>query len=207
VASNCVSDRKFEGIIIVGCLGSVYLIAHHLCCFTLLCYFCHYFCQVQCRELAKIKGIKFSCRGRQFAENTENVDHHYLHDFWSVKRQYRSWFRFQDFSVEKQYQPHKKKTAENEMSRIVVQSTMFGQMDYCFRLNIPGEPFIDGLAMGHCSTRDVVYNPHRWQHWVDPGPFVDTQVHAAHRPSKKFPKHVNTFVCLNYVDSTAVAVR
>jgi hypothetical protein len=146
---------------------------------------------VTCYEKAVIKGVKISCRGRQFAE-TLNTDHHDLHQCWNVKRQYRSWFRLQDYFIKRSYDNSRKRGARTEISREIVQSTMFGQLDYCFRLNIPGEPFIHGLAMGHCSLRACSYSDKRWQHWVDPA---------------VQPKRVDTFVCLNYIDSTAIGVR
>jgi hypothetical protein len=147
--------------------------------------------QVQAYESAIVKGVKLSCRGRYFADAPGN-DHHNLHLNWSVKRHYKSWFRFQNYYIERIFDSSKKRKSRVEVAREVRQTTMFGQMDFCFRLNIPGEPFIHGLAMGHCTTRDAIYSDKRWQHWVDPN---------------ANPSSCKTFVCLNYVDSTAIAVR
>jgi hypothetical protein len=63
-------------------------------------------------------------------------------------------------------------------------------MVHAFRLNFPGEDLLHGLAIGHCHLRKAFHSEERWMHYVKPvGAVCNDQ-----------------FVCLNYVDSTAIGL-
>jgi hypothetical protein len=64
----------------------------------------------------------------------------------------------------------------------------FAWLNCAFRLNVPCDPLIHGLAVAHCALRDGLYSDKRWQHSVN----VDEAI--AH----------DRFVCLNYVDSSPI---
>jgi hypothetical protein len=59
-----------------------------------------------------------------------------------------------------------------------------------FRLNFPGEELLHGLAIGNCHLRQGFYSEERWQHYVKPFGSVCS----------------DQFVCLNYLDSTALGL-
>ncbi len=78
--------------------------------------------------------------------------------------------------------------------RGVTRKTKFGQLDYCFRINLPSDPIVHGLAIGALKVIDTVYCLKRRHH------FVDCTEHNALHGSR------TSFVCLNHVDSTAIRV-
>ncbi len=137
-------------------------------------------------EKVIVKGIRIDCRGRAFPAGSESDD---LYTMWHSKRLYKSWFRVRHHRINIVYNCNNKKTRV-EVSRSVVHDFRFGQLIYAFRLNLPGEEFLHGLAIGHCHLRESTYSAERWQHFVKPEQSACS----------------DKFVCLNYIDSTAVAV-
>ncbi len=133
-----------------------------------------------------VKGIRIDCRGLEFPAGSESDN---LHTMWHSKRLYKSWFRCKHHHVDVVYDCNNVRTRV-ELSRSVDNSIRFGQMICAFRLNFPGEEFLHGLAIGNCHLRDAQYSPERFQHYVKPERGV------CH----------DRYVCLNYIDSTAVAV-
>jgi uncharacterized membrane protein YgcG len=151
------------------------------------------FC-VKSFEKVIVKGIRMDCRGRALAYGSE---HDNLHTKWHVKKCYKSWFQCKEYTLKIKYNNENKRLQE-EVSRSVEESVRFGQLIHAFRLDCPGENVLHGLAMGHCHLRDAVYDKQKWQHFVKPGP-VGGGVSGMGVCHEKF-------ICLNYVDSTAVAV-
>jgi hypothetical protein len=141
--------------------------------------------KVQVHNRAIVKGVKFHCRGFEFADkkgeaeiNTKNND---LTVNWSDRIHYSSWCRM------RYYEPD-----DGEVS--ISTEIQFGQLNYCFRLNFPCDKYVHGLAFAHCSVRNsCTYGRDRWQYYVNAQGGLGSL-------------KANRYICLNYVDSTAIAV-
>lgn len=172
----CEVDLTFDGIGVTQ--GHVYesdLVAVVDCILT-------NFQTIQVYERAVIKGVKFRCRGFEFADRKADVEevNNNLVENWSNRKHYSSWCRVKNYQ------------ADDDMS--ISAEILFGQLNYCFRLNFPVDKYIHGLAMGHCSIRNnCIYSEQRWNYYVK----ADVGVGGL---------KANRFVCLNYVDSSAIAV-
>ncbi len=142
---------------------------------------------VEAYEKVVVKGVRIDGRGVEYGRAG---DHNDLPSQWSIKRFYKSWFRCKHHKVVICYDNNNQQT-KIETSRSVDHDIRFGQLDFAFRLNFPGDEFLHGLAVGHCVQRKPTYSDKRWQHFV--------------HPTKGVYK-ADSFVCLNYVDSTAIAV-
>jgi hypothetical protein len=141
--------------------------------------------KVQVHNRAIIKGVKFQCRGYEFADKKNETEiNTKINDLtvnWSDRTHYSSWCRI------RHYEPD-----ESEIS--ISTEIQFGQLNYCFRLNFPCDKYVHGLAFGHCSVRNSsTYAHDRWQYYVNARGGLGSL-------------KANRFICLNYVDSTAIAV-
>jgi hypothetical protein len=67
----------------------------------------------------------------------------------------------------------------------------FGQLNYCFRLRMRGDPLVDGLAFACVSTRATNYVRNRWHHCI---------ANVKHGSN-------TVFVCVNDIESTALALH
>jgi hypothetical protein len=140
--------------------------------------------RIQSYEKVIVKGIKFACRGIDYA--APGGLHNRLKKFFSSKKHYSSIVRIRKYNI-----------TDNMEGRMITSDTIkFGWLNCAFRINMPEDKLIHGLAMAHCCQRDGVYDANRWQHSVnidDPPCFPDSI------PSG------DQFVCLNYVDSSPIA--
>ncbi len=142
---------------------------------------------VEAYEQIVVKGVRIDGRGVEYGRAGEHND---LPTQWSVKRFYKSWFRCKHHNIVICYNNNNQQTRV-ETSRSVTHEIRFGQLDFAFRLNFPEDEFLHGLAIGHCVQRKPVYSEKRWQHFVKPAVGI---------------VKADSFVCLNYIDSTAIAV-
>jgi hypothetical protein len=140
---------------------------------------------VQSYEKIIVKGVRIDCRGKELRVGA----HDDLPTSWHSKRLYKSWFQYKHQFLQIYYNNNNKKTRV-ETSRAIHHTRRFGQMVYAFRLNFPGEAALHGLAIGHCHVRTAFHSEKRWHHYVKPVGAVES----------------DQFVCLNYVDSTAIGI-
>jgi hypothetical protein len=75
---------------------------------------------------------------------------------------------------------------------VSVKQTKFAQLNYCLRVRLSGDPTVDGLAFGNVTSRATKYEASRWHHKVSDVTSLTLSV---------------LFVCLNDVDSTALALH
>jgi hypothetical protein len=147
---------------------------------------------VQSYEKIVVKGVRIDCRGKEFYARGGGAGagrHDDLSTAWHSKRLYKSWFQCKHHFVNITYSNNNKQTRV-ETSRAIHNTLRFGQMVYAFRLNFPGEELLHGLAIGNCHLRQGFYSEERWQHYVKPVGSVCS----------------DQFVCLNYLDSTALGL-
>jgi hypothetical protein len=125
-----------------------------------------------------VKGTRFKCRGAQFAyPGGINND---LSRVYGWKKHYSSIARVRKYTLTK----HKTKETETKCD------IQFAWLNCAFRLCMPCDRLIHGLALAHCSLRDAVYSEQRWQYQVSV-----TNGAICH----------DQFVCLNYIDSSPIA--
>ena len=103
-------------------------------------------------ERGYIKGGYFRCRGEKYSETVEGfVDRviygvqnnriatvnpvNNIREHWEQELQFSSWFKMSPRAGELR--------------------NMYGQFNYFFRLHIPGDPILNGLAVGNCVVRNV----------------------------------------------------
>ncbi len=144
-----------------------------------------------------IKGVQFRCRGKHFS--VSRGDHNDLRRCYGWKKHYSCIARVKNYSVEERdandvvvgsTAARKRKSVALPAGHKIVTShkIQFAWLNCAFRLNVPCDPLIHGLAVAHCALRDGLYSDKRWQHSVN----VDEVI--AH----------DRFVCLNYIDSSPI---
>ncbi len=150
-----------------------------------------------------IKGIKFKCRGVDYMNDNT------LSKSWNNTRHCSSWCLTHKYDVVEEkisqtsLEPTAKKartTAGGKTKKIyhtvtrVNTTKVFGQLNFCFRLDMAFDGLIDGVAFGHINTRWTSNIIGKRQHscvLLDP---IDV---AKGQPN---------FVCLNYVCSTSIGL-
>jgi hypothetical protein len=154
---------------------------------------------------AIVKGVKFSARGEKYSE-TQLVAEDYsgtnlvgtvdydldnpLNDLsknWYQTLQYSSWARVRDWYT----------LLDNSTSETVAirDRTYFAQLNYFFRLYIPNDKLLNGLAFANSVLRNPgssTIDKVRRHFWVDPS-------------AKSYHPHKH-FISLNYFEGTALAV-
>ncbi len=147
-----------------------------------------------------VKGIKFKCRGTHYS--VVSGPHNDLTTIYSSKRHYSCIARVKSYRLEERddnntvvmpsHHSRRARRNNNELPnghKIVTSHIIqFAWLNCAFRINIPCDPMIHGLALAHCALRDGIYSDKRWQYRVD--------VRGA--------MCVDRFVCLNYVDSSPI---
>ncbi len=153
---------------------------------------------------AIIKGISFRCRGVQYSEtavftsrrvrtapgeplinkHTTYVKENEVDFAWSKALQYSSWVQ-----ITNHFYGHDIK----RNAWYVQQRKEIGQLNYCFRLKLPCDAICNGLAFGNVSFhKSTIDKSHGNLHCIN--------VTRCSYYGKR------NFVCLNYVDSTSLAV-
>jgi hypothetical protein len=74
----------------------------------------------------------------------------------------------------------------------VAEKLKFGQLNSVFRLNLPSDPVLMGLAFGNVTSRDTIYCKNRWHHYI------------AGSGEEGVGSSKEVIVCLHDVDSTAL---
>jgi hypothetical protein len=137
-------------------------------------------------KTATIKGVFFTARGDKYAEssfgNTVSCIDNVLRENWHQVYQYSGWCRVHDKFL-------------NDEGEISV-TTYFAQLNYFFRLYLPSDSLINGVAFANAVLRTPTtktIDPNRGHFCVSPN---DVQSFYPH-------KH---FIALNFVVATAIAV-
>jgi hypothetical protein len=154
---------------------------------------------------AIVKGVKFSARGEKYSETQLVAEDHSgtnrygleldyeldnplneLNKNWYSTLQYSSWARVKDWYT----------LVNNSKSEFVpvAARTYFAQLNYFFRLYIPSDKLLNGLAFANSVLRfpSTVIDKNRRHFWVDPS-------------AKSYHPHKH-FVSMNYFEGTALAV-
>ncbi len=145
-----------------------------------------------------VKGIKFKCRGKHFA--VPGGDHNNLRKCYGWKKHYACIARVKTYTLEERNKKDEvvvrplgvrrsSVPLPNGHSLVTSHKIQFAWLNCAFRLNIPCDPLINGLALANCALRDGVYDEKRWQHSVS---IIDDSLCP------------DRFVCLNYVDSSPI---
>ncbi len=77
----------------------------------------------------------------------------------------------------------------------VKEKVKFGQLNSVFRVNLPSDPVVNGLAFGFVTSRDTIYCKDRWHHFV------------AGSGEQGSGTSQEVVVCLHDVDSTALRLN
>jgi hypothetical protein len=143
--------------------------------------------------------MKFRCRGKKFAPSVG--DHNDLTKSFEWRKHYSCIARVKAYKIEERDENDRvhvrtgaaaltlsATAVRNGHKHHISHSIQFAWLDCAFRLNIPCDKMIHGLAIAHCALRKGIYVDKRWQHKVkiDGGLLRDR------------------FVCLNYVDSSPI---
>eukprot|EP01034_Spumella_vulgaris_P023908 gene23908-30186_t len=177
------------------------------------------------------KGILFNCRGHHYGALDGLVSEGKclertpadLLNVWHRRNQYSSFFRCTDFEavvdgvvndrqrttsskVLAKKVPSKvtgkarfKRTAETlsddeaDRERTYHEVTKFGQINSCWRVDMPGDNLVNGLAFANVTFRKVKYDNERRHFHLDATSLQNLGV-------------AQKFICVNYIDSTSVAV-
>lgn len=144
---------------------------------------------------AIIKGLKFKGRGWYYSERAEpksdatdrrgaklykcERDENNVEHSWHKPLHYSSWVQTS--------------TYQEVSRRIFPRAKAIGQLNYCFRVVFPSDPLCHGLAFGNITHHNSNVDKRRGgHHYISVG--------------YNFNAKLNSFVCLNYVDSTAFLV-
>ncbi len=158
-----------------------------------------------------IKGIYFSCRGKEYSEHGKyysssnpavNVynDNNIISKHWHRRVQYSSFVRINNwvavpYGSGKNVNKAKKRSREKDQgdyAKDLNSVVQFGQLNHCFRLRL-GDDLVDGLAFANITMRIPIEEKKNYHYYV----------------SADDSESINTkqkFVCLNYVDSTAIGI-
>jgi hypothetical protein len=130
-----------------------------------------------------VKGVRFKSRGSFFAVPALRLgeEHNNLTKMHGRKKHYSCVARVRKYSV-----------IENNGVKSTTHKIQFAWVNCVFRLNLPCDTLVHGLALAHCALRDGVYSEERWQYSI---------------PIDKFNSNVcpEQFTCLNYIDSSPIA--
>ncbi len=145
---------------------------------------------------AVIKGLRFRGRGSNYCEKELLTKFHNgarreifpsilennIECDWHKTIQYSAWFRFTD----------KKRVKKDGKSEIIVKRDI-GQFNYFFRLKMPCDPLVHGLAFAdvalHKAMTDLLHNGNH---------YISANIGSYNQEKM--------YVCLNYVDGTALMV-
>lgn len=153
---------------------------------------------------AVVKGIQFNARGQKYAEDTllledlsgtnrvglskkfmiQNEDNK-LKSSWFPSFQLNSWCKVTDFYVH----------YTNRNVKQVKRKLYVGQLNYFFRMFVPSDLIVNGVAMANIVLRNVGYSPVHGCYQIK-NMMNDVDSYYAHKQ----------FVPLSYIDSTALAV-
>ncbi len=154
---------------------------------------------------AVVKGVEMSARGSKFVEPAglvreylagtigvglsqryliQNPDNK-LRDSWYPQQQINSWCKITDHFVR-----------YSRDTKQVIKKHYLGQLNYFFRLSIPCDKILDGVAFANAVLRTEDYSSIRGCYQI---PICENKQDDTYYPHKQF-------VPLNYIDSTAFSV-
>jgi hypothetical protein len=180
------------------------------------------------------KGVLFSCRGHEFSKSHRHSPMKELEirasnnlvNTWHVRKHYGSFVRCTDQVVTSaaggEFSSSQYSTTSGEVLGRVVRGTRpggrrtkrtasalledegvtnltideaikFGQINSCWRLNMPGDPLLHGVPFANVTFRKAEYSEKR-RHYS-----INALTNANEVYGEKF-------ICVNYIDSTALAV-
>ena len=150
-----------------------------------------------------IKGITFKCRG--LPPQQEVADWDDLTLYWDDHRHSATWCQLTAYAVVEEEvknmedQPKKRSKVSSQQKpkyvkrKRVASPVVHGQLDFAFRINMPEDKLVHGVAFGHFTTRATDFDDNRRHFRVNVGYALS-------------PAPQPRFISLNYVNSTAVAL-
>jgi hypothetical protein len=84
---------------------------------------------------------------------------------------------------------------ELNMLRVFDSVVKFGQLNSCWRTDMPGDTIVHGLAFANVTFRETTYNAKRRHYYI-----------GSRNMGEKFDRHIPKFVSVNYIDSTSIGV-
>ncbi len=154
---------------------------------------------------AVVKGVEMSARGSKFVEparlvrenlsgtNGVGLSERYLiqntlnklQDNWYPQQQINSWCKVTDYFVR-----------YNRDNKQVIKKHYLAQFNYFFRMSIPCDKMLDGVAFANAVLRTADFSPVRGCYQI---PIRANDGDHTYYPHKQF-------IPLNYVDSTAFSI-
>jgi len=152
---------------------------------------------------AVVKGIRLKARGWECSEEEKkppNVETRYGHQiknyppvaeqnnlklYWHTKNNFSTWCKYRKYKV-----------ADKDM-RVEDAGKGYGQINYFFRFMLPSDKLIHGLPFANITARNV-------ESRTVGSVFSYSRINLNSRHSAY--NITDQFVCLNYIDSTAVGV-
>jgi hypothetical protein len=77
--------------------------------------------------------------------------------------------------------------------RVFGEVVKFGQINSCWRISMPGDAIVDGLAFASVTLRKAMYNSRRRHYYIP-------------ETSMAYERSAQKFISVNYIDSTSIAV-